>query len=175
MIDLESLAVSLGVPEDTATPLVHRAGLALERRHRPGVHLTGTIRNAGVDEELRWRLRTPGAAGYEDINRVTEEGAEAIGLALACSTCAWRVERRLQARLAEGADWLMTNAATGATMVLEIGGTDEQDIGALLARKIEQARRSPFAERGTPAACVIRFLEPSVRMHVDDGPRRTEP
>lgn len=175
MIDLDSLALSVGVPEDTATPLVHRAAVALERRHRPGVHLTGAVRGAAIDEELRWRVRTPGAAAYEDISRVTEEGAEAIGLAVACSTRAWRVERRLQARLAEGADWLVTNALTGATMVLEIGGTDEQDIEALLTRKIEQARRSPFSERGTPAACVIRFLEPSVRMHVDDGPRRTEP
>jgi hypothetical protein len=32
----------------------------------------------------------------------------------------------------------MTNAAMGATMVFEIDGTDEQDIGALLARKLEQ-------------------------------------
>lgn len=175
MIDLEKLAPLLSVPNDTAAPLAHRAAVALERRHQPGVHLTGTVRGNVVDEELRWRSRAPEGAVYEDINRVTEEGAEAIGLALACSTCAWRVERRLQARLAEGADWLMVDPASGATMVLEIGGTDEQDLDALLARKIAQARRSPFSERGTSAACVIRFVEPSVMMQVDDGPRRTEP
>jgi hypothetical protein len=175
MIDLDSLGALIGVPADTATPLAHRAAVALERRHHPGVHLTGTVRDAVVDEELGWRLREPHTATYEDMNRVTEEGAEAIGLALACSKCEWRIARRLQARLAEGADWLMTDVSTGRMMVLEIGGTDEQDIEALLARKIAQARRSPFAERGTPAACVVRFLDPSVRMKVDDGPRGTEP
>ena len=129
----------LGLPEDSASALAHRAAVALERRHAPGVHVTGRIRDAAVDEELRWRPRTPAAAAYEDINRVTEEGAEAIGLALACSKCAWRISRRLQARLAEGADWLMVDPSTGSTMVLEIGGTDEQDIDALLVRKIEEA------------------------------------
>jgi len=72
---------------------------------------------------------------------------------------------------AEGADWLMIDPSTGSTVVLEIGGTDEQDLEALLARKIEQARRSPFSERGRPAACVVRFLEPMAKLWVDDGSR----
>ncbi len=160
MIDLETLNDVLGLPEESVTPLAHRTAVALERRHRPGVHLIGVVQGAPLDEEIRWRPRTPGAAVYEDINRVTEEGAEAIGLALACSKSTWRIERRLQARLAEGADWLMIDPSTGSTIVLEIGGTDEEDLEALLARKIKQARRSPFSERGTPAACVVRFLEP---------------
>lgn len=175
MIDLDALADVIGLPADTAAPLAHRAAVALERRHRPGVHLTGLVQDFAVDEELRWRLRTPGAAAYEDINRVTEEGAEAIALALACKVNNWRVERRLQARLSEGADWLMIDPSTESTIVLEIGGTDEQGLQALLARKTEQARRSPFAERGTPAACVVRFLEPAVELRVDNGTRRTEP
>lgn len=170
MIDLEVLTDLLGLHEDSVAPLAHRAAVALERRHRPGVHLTGTVRGATFDEEIRWRLRTPDAAAYEDINRVTEEGAEAISLALACSKSNWRIERRLQARLSEGADWLMIDP-TGTTIVLEIGGTDEQDLEALLARKIKQARSSLFSARGTPAACVVRFLEPSVKLWVDDGPR----
>jgi hypothetical protein len=105
---------------------------------------------------------------------VTEEGAEAIGLALACLKNPWRIRRRLQARLAEGADWLMIDVSTGSTIVLEVGGTDEAPMESVLARKIEQARRSPFSERGTPAACVVRFLEPSAALVVDDGPGRTE-
>jgi hypothetical protein len=175
MIDLEALADLLGLPEDSVAPLAHRAAVALERRHRPGVHLTGTLRDTAIDEEIRWRLRTPDAAAYEDIDRVTEEGAEAVSLALACSRSKWRIARRLQARLAEGADWLMIDPATGSTIVLEISGTDEQDIEARLARKVVQARRSPFSERGTPAACVVRFLEPSAKLWVDDGPRPNEP
>jgi hypothetical protein len=59
-------------------------------------------------------------------------------------------------------------------MILEIGGTDEQDVEALLNRKIVQARRSPFSERGIPAACVIRFREPTVRMQIDHEHRGPE-
>jgi hypothetical protein len=175
MIDLEVLPDVLGLPADCVTPLAHRTAVALERRHRPGVHLTGNVQETAIDEEIHWRPRTPGAATYEDINRVTEEGAEALALALACSKAAWRIERRLQARLAEGADWLLIDPATGSTVVLEIGGTDERDLDALLALKIEQARRSPFSERGMPAACVVRFLEPSVELWVDNGSQRPEP
>jgi hypothetical protein len=82
-----------------------------------------------------------------------------------------QVERRLQSRRAEGADWLLLDRSTGSKVVLKVGGTDEQDLNALLARKIEQAKRSPFSSRGTPAACVVRFLEPRAILWSDDGPR----
>ncbi len=175
MIDLDALADVLGLPEESAMPLAHRAAVALERRHRPGVHLAATVQGAANDEEVWWRVRTAGAAAYEDLNRVTEEGAEAIALSLACSHRAWRIERRLQSRLAEGADWLMVDPSTGSEVVLEVGGTDEQDLADLFARKIAQARRSPFAAVGTAAACVVRFREPRANLWSDDGPRRAEP
>lgn len=175
MIDLDALASMLGMPEESAAPLAHRAAVALERRHQPGSHLVGTVQRATIDEELHWRPRHPNASAYEDLNRVTEEGAEAIALSLACSHRAWRIERRLQARLAEGADWLMVDPSTNAEVVLEIGGTDEQGLESLFDRKIAQARRSPFAGVGTPAACVVRFVEPTAKLWSDDGPRRTEP
>ena len=174
MIDLDALASALDLPEDTVAPLAHRAAVALERRHRPGVHLTGTVEGLTIDEQVRWRARTPGAAVYEDLNRVTEEGAEAIALALALLHRGWRVERRLQSRLAEGADWLLVDASSGSEIVLEVSGTDEQDLTVLFGRKLDQARRSPFAGVGTPAACVVRFLEPSAKLASDDGPRRAE-
>ena len=175
MIDLDALAGALGLPEETVAPLVHRAAVALERRHPPGVHLVGSVQGAPIDEEIRWRPRQPNAAAYQDLNRVTEEGAEAIALSLACTHRGWRVQRRLQARLAEGADWLMVDPSTRVEVVLEVGGTDEQDLETLFDRKIAQARRSPFAAVGTPAACVVRFLQPSAKLRSDDGPRRPEP
>lgn len=175
MIDLRALASALGLPEESAMPLAHRAAVALERRHRPGVHLTGTVQGSAIDEEVQWRARTPHAAIYEDLNRVTEEGAEAIALSLACSHCAWRIERRLQSRLAEGADWLMVDAITGSEVLLEVGGTDKQGLTDLFTRKIDQARRSPFAAVSTPAACVVGFAKPSAKLGSDDGPHRSEP
>jgi hypothetical protein len=169
VIDLDDLATRLGLPTHTANALGSRAAVALERRHRPGVRLTGTLRAEVVDEELRWQAEGIPRAPYEDMNRVTEEGAEAIALALACGKCSWRIRRRLQSRLCEGADWLLTEPSSGRTMVLEVGGTDERDLATLLRVKLEQARRSPFSARGTPAACVVRFFDPSVIFWSDDG------
>jgi hypothetical protein len=173
MIDLDALGVDVGLSEESASVLSHRAAVALERRHEPGVHLIGTVQGRTLDEELSWRRRSPAAAAHEDINRVTEEGAEAIALALASSRCSWRVERRLQSRLSEGADGLLVGPS-GLRLVLEVGGTDEQDLAKLLARKIEQVKRSPFATRGTPSVCVVRFLEPSAILWSNDGPERAE-
>jgi len=135
----------------------------------------GTVQAAAIDEEIRWRPRQPSASKYEDLNRVAEEGAEALGLALACAHRGWRIERRLQARLAEKADWLMVDPSTSADVILEIGGTHEQDLEALFERKIAQARRAPFAAVGTPAACVVRFIDPSAKLWSNDGPERAEP
>jgi hypothetical protein len=175
MINLDALAGVLDLPEETVAPLAHRAAVALERRHSPGVSLLGTVQGKAISEEIRWRHRHAKASTYEDLNRATEEGAEAIALCLACSHRSWRVERRLQSRLSESADWLMLDPSTGAEVVLEIGGTDEQGIDRLFDVKIAQARRSPFAGVSAPAACVVRFVEPSAKFWSDDGPRRAEP
>ncbi|MEO8903416.1 MAG: hypothetical protein ABI488_14485 [Polyangiaceae bacterium] len=171
MIDLETLGTLVGLPERAAAPLSYRAAIALGRRHCSGVRLTGSVLEEAIDEDLQWPETEVHAGAYEDINRVTEEGAEAIALALAGSFCSWRVKRRLQSRLAEGADWLLFDPRTDSTIVLEVGGTDEQDLAALLERKISQARRSPFSTRGTPAACVVRFVEPRAILWSDDGTR----
>ena len=85
MIDLDALAGTLGLPEETVTPLAHRAAVALERRHQPGIHLVGTVQGATTDDEIQWRRRHPNASAYEDLNRVTEEGAEAITRARAAA------------------------------------------------------------------------------------------
>lgn len=171
MIDLDGLAVAVGLPSEAGSVLGYRAVVALQRRHRPGVRLKGEVPGKQLDEELRWKEREAEASSYEDMNRVTEEGAEAIALALACSSGALVVERRLQSRLAEGADWLLRDPQTGSKVVLEVGGTDEQNLTALLERKVAQARRSPFSARSTPAACVVRFLEPRAILWRDHGDR----
>jgi hypothetical protein len=173
VIDLDRLALLVGLPAKSAAGLTFRSALALQRRHRPGVQLVGEVDGRALDEELQWREQQPllELSSHEDFNRVTEEGAEAIALALAGSMCAWRVIRRLQSRLSEGADWLLSNERNGASLVLEVGGTDQGELKALLARKIDQARRSPFSERGRPAACVVRFLEPRAILWSEDEPR----
>ena len=121
-------------------------------------------------EVIRWKRLGLRVAPTQDDIRVTEEGAVALALALCARHCGWRVVRILQSRLGEGADWLMADGSK-RRVVLEVGGTDEGNVAALLTRKLEQARNSRFARRGArPAACVVRFVEPRALLESDDGP-----
>lgn len=101
-IDLEDLHALCGVHPESVGPLVFRAAVALQRRHRPGVNLSCEVQNRPSKEELRWRERDQQAEAHEDFNRSTEEGAEAIALALSGARYGWRVERRLQSPLGAG-------------------------------------------------------------------------
>ena len=171
MIDLDDLErLCPGLPKESAGPLALRACVALERRHAPGVVLGATIHGAPEREEIRWSKLPDSVAPTQDALRVTEEGAIAIALALSARHCRWRVVRCLQARLGEGADWLMIDASK-RRIVLEVGGTDEGSLGALLSVKTEQARGSIFARHGRAAACVVRFVEPRALLQSDHEPR----
>lgn len=170
MIDLEALSQTTGLSPDSAEPLAFRAAMALQRRHEPGVSLVAEGLGPPVRVALVWRKRTA-VPEHEDINRVTEEGAEAIALALVASTRKWRVGRRLQSTRGERADWLLKDP-TGAHVLLEVGGTDEGELSAGLARKRQQVESSPFASRCALAACVVRFAEPRALLWSnDDQPR----
>ncbi|HSK04036.1 MAG TPA: hypothetical protein VK932_22435 [Kofleriaceae bacterium] len=171
MIDLDDLeGLCPGLPRESAGPLALRACVALERRHRPGVVLDTTVHGASEREVIRWSKLPATIASTQDDLRVTEEGAIAIALALSARHCGWRVVRCLQSRLGEGADWLMADASE-RRVVLEVGGTDEGSLGALLSVKAQQARGSIFSRHGRPAACVVRFREPRALLQSDHEPR----
>jgi hypothetical protein len=154
------------LPKESAGPLALRACVALERRHSPGVALDATVHGAPEREAIRWSKLPATVARTQDDLRVTEEGAVAIALALSARHCRWRVVRCLQARLGEGADWLMADASE-RRIVLEVSGTDKGSLGALLSVKAEQARSSILARRGRAAACVVRFVEPQALLQSD--------
>jgi hypothetical protein len=127
------------------------------------------IRGAVERETIYWSTLPSSVAPTQDDLRVTEEGAVALALAFVARYCGWRVVRVLQSRLGEGADWLMMNVAR-QYVVLEVGGTDEGRLESLLSAKMSQARNSLFARRGTPAACVVRFVEPRALLLSDHEP-----
>ena len=158
-----------GLPKESAIPLALRACVALERRHIAGVVLEATINGAARREGIHWTKLSPDVAATSDELRVTEEGAVAIALALSARHFQWRVVRCLQSRLGEGADWLMLDASK-RHVVLEVGGTDAGRLNALLAVKMDQARRSMFSRRSVPAACVVRFVEPRALLTSDHEP-----
>lgn len=103
----------------------------------------------------------------EDFNRVTEEGAEALALALTGRRCGWKVKRRLQSRLSEGADWLIGSG--GQNVIVEVGGTDEGDLEMLYKRKVTQAQGASWPKGTARAACVVRFVEPKALFWSSDG------
>ena len=108
MIDLDDFAdLCPGLPAASAEPLAFRAIIALQRRHQSGVTLSGTMGGKDLREALHWKERPAELARMEDFDRVTEEGAEALALALTGRRCGWSVKRRLQSRDSEGAGWLM--------------------------------------------------------------------
>ncbi len=165
MIDLTDLeGLCAGLPVESAGPLAHRASVALERRHRPGVHLA-VAGHEDLVEEVRWNALPATVAATEDQNEATRDGAMGIALALAHRHRRWRVVRRLQSVMSEGADWLLEDQAQ-ARFALEVKGTDE---GAFtISEALRQARESIWARRATPAACVVRFLEPRAIFQVDE-------
>jgi hypothetical protein len=171
VIDLDDLeGLCPGLPKESAGPLALRACVALERRHSSGVALDATVHGAPAWEEICWSKLPARVASTQDDLRVTEEGAVAIALALSARHCRWGVVRCLQSRLGEGADWLMVDPSK-RRIVLEVGGTDEGSLGALLSVKTKQARSSIFSRHGRPAACVVRFVEPRALLESDHEPR----
>lgn len=170
MIDLDDVAsLCPGLRVETGEPLVFRAVMALQRRHKTGVELLGTVRGNDLREALTWKKRPAALAPFEDFNRVTEEGAEIIALALAGQRCGWTVKRRLQSTRAEGADWLMKSGAD--KVILEVGGTDKADLKARYGQKITQAQTASWPKGTLLAACVVSFVEPRVLFWSSDGPR----
>ena len=169
MIDLDDLAgLCPGLPPESARSLTFRAVIALQRRHLPGVELLGNVRGEALREPLMWRKLPATIARMEDLNRVTEEGAEALALALVGRRGGWRAKRRLQSRRSEGADWLMVDG--DAKIILEVGGTDDGDLEALYRRKIKQAEEAAWPKGILRAACVVRFVEPQVLFWSNHGP-----
>ncbi|MBK9264458.1 MAG: hypothetical protein IPM54_32240 [Polyangiaceae bacterium] len=125
------------------------------------------MRGKDLREALKWKEIPLQLAQMEDFNRVTEEGAEALALALTGRRGGWKVKRRLQSRLSEGADWLIGSG--GQNVIVEVGGTDEGDLEMLYKRKVTQAQGASWPKGTARAACVVRFVEPKALFWSSDG------
>src|SRR5207245_6631586 len=91
---------------------------------------------------LSWPAADLSKIDQHDHNRITEDGAEAVALALAHRHRAWRVIRRMQRE--EHADWLLEDTAGGGRQVvaLEVSGVDRGSIVAWLAETVAQVAKS---------------------------------
>lgn len=148
------------LPTSTAIEYGHRAAVGLERQgHISGVGLASRIDQEDLATRLHWPRPEPGAEAQLDVNRVTEDAAEGVALALVHVARGWVVRRRAQR--GEAADWFLHDPQA-RSVALEISGMDRAEIAAAASRlreKVEQVRKAPLAPM--KAACVMVLGTPS--------------
>lgn len=129
------------LPADLALVMTGRAALALERgKHSQGVELTVDLEEKRSKAPLSWPPANMTAADQHDLNRITEDGAEAVALAIAHQCREWRVVRRMQRE--ESADWLLRDPNGNQLVALEVSGVAQGSISARVAEKLAQVAGS---------------------------------
>ena len=153
-----------GLPLDMVLWMVGQAAFALERNaHTSAARLTLDLQKIAGQATLSW----PGARASElemhDDNRITEDGAEAVALALVHRGMGWRTIRRIQR--GDHADWLLRDASEGRpiAVALEVSGVDKGSIAARLSEKLKQVSKSDAGDQRW--ACVVGFQEPVAALH----------
>jgi hypothetical protein len=91
---------------------------------------------------LTWPTADLGTLEQYDSKRITEDGAEAIALAVAHKMRAWRVIRRMQQ--GKFADWLLEHRDNGVKKLVafEVGGTDHGTMEQCLGVELAQVAKS---------------------------------
>jgi hypothetical protein len=152
------------LPADLALVLVGRAALALERNgHTSGVPVSQDLEKIVSSGILSWPGAELSKIDQHDHNQITEDGAEAVMLAVAHRHRAWCVVRRLQRE--EHADWLLEDTAGRQRQVvaLEVSGVDRGRIVARLTQKLAQVAKSVDVDQRW--AGVVGFEKPITALH----------
>jgi hypothetical protein len=163
-IDLSDLCdMHPRLPGDMAEVMVIRAALGLQRnKHSSGADLQLSIENVVSRCALIWPTSDLGTAEQHDYNQITEDGAEAIALAVAHKTRAWRVVRRIQRE--EHADWLLEHQDNGVRKLVafEVSGIDKGSIVVRMREKLTQVAKSPDVDQR--CAAVVGFQQPEATL-----------
>jgi len=151
------------LPGDMAAVMVTRAALGLQRnKHSSGADLHMAIQSVKLCCALIWPVADLGTTDQHDDNRITEDGAEAIALAVAHRTRAWRVVRRMQRE--EHADWLLEHQDNGVRKLVafEVSGVDRGSVAIRLQEKLSQVAKSHDVDQQW--AGVIGFKQPEATL-----------
>ena len=163
-IDLSSLCkMHPRLPRDMAAVMVLRAALGLQRNeHASGVGFQMDIESAVSRCALLWPAADLARAEQHDSKRITEDGAEAIALAVAHKTRAWGVVRRMQQ--GKHADWLLEHKDNGmrTLVAFEVSGTDEQSIAAPMRKKLIQVAKATDVDQR--CAGIVGFKRPEAAL-----------
>ena len=152
------------LPSDLALIMIGRAALALERNsHKSGANISMDLERTLGSCMLYWPAADLSEADQHDPNRITEDGAEAVSLAIAHRYRAWHVIRRMQRE--EHGDWLLeeTRGNRRRVIALEVSGVNRGGIAARLSEKLTQVAKSVDADQRW--AGVVGFEEPTVALH----------
>jgi hypothetical protein len=148
-----------------------RAALGLQRhRHETPATLRLELEQGAPETAgLAWPGTELANLAQHDHHRVTEDGAEAVALAVAHRHRGWRVVRRMQRE--EHADWLLEQTEEGTRQVVafEVSGVDHGTIAARLAEKIAQVARSEDVDQRW--AGVVGFELPIAALSSPDSAR----
>jgi len=168
---IEGLAIDLDclndmhprLPLDMATIMATRAAPGLERNnHSSGTNMRIDVESIVLHSVLTWPNVELDALVQHDSNRITEDGAEAIALAVAHRTKDWRVVRRMQQE--ECADWLLEHKGNGARKLVafEVSGVDRGSIAGRLREKVAQVKKSADVDQRW--AGVVGFEKPEASL-----------
>lgn len=147
------------LPEDLALVMIGRAALSLQTNgHESPVNIRLDVERAVTRGMLSWAVSDPSFLDQHDSKRLTEDGAEAIALALGHRARGWRIVRRLQQ--GEHADWLLEESSAGASLriALEVSGVARGSITSRLTEKLEEVSHSEDVDQKW--AGVVGFQQP---------------
>lgn len=147
------------LPEDLTLVMIGRAALSLQKNgHGSPVNIRLDIDRVVTRGKLAWPGSDPEYLDQHDSKRLTEDGAEAIALALGHRARGWRVVRRLQQ--GEHADWLLEEPSAEANqrIALEVSGVARGSITSRLTEKLEEVARSEDVDQRW--AGVVGFQQP---------------
>jgi hypothetical protein len=152
------------LPEDLVLLMTIRAALGLQRNgHGSPVAISLDLEPVAASGMLGWPGTELANLDQHDHNRVTEDGAEAVALALAHRDRGWRVVRRMQRE--EHADWLLEQQRGDEVrqiVALEVSGVDRGNIAARLADKLAQVALAEDVDQRW--AGVLGFEEPAAAL-----------
>lgn len=158
------------LPEDLALMMTVRAALGLQRNgHVSPVGISLEVERVATQGLLSWLDTDLTNLEQHDFNRVTEDGAEAVVLALAHRARGWRVVRRMQQ--GERADWLLEELGEGPRQVvaLEVSGVDRGSSAHRLTEKLKRVALSDDVDQRW--AGVVGFEKPEATLRSTEAMR----
>jgi hypothetical protein len=141
--------------------MVEAASVALARRHSPPTELQIMDGSHSESAAVAWRLPSERARdAWRDASRATEWAAELLAV-LAVEKCRGQLVVSRASRRSR-VDYYIRRAGERLedAVLLEVAGTDDDSLRALLADKLAQPAMNP--DRLPALAAVVRFREPRV-------------